>query len=261
MSRGPSPSPVSVLSPITHSASSVSLRSPNLRINLDSSNHLNHRSRSNTTLSPPPQNEYIHPRSLSLSHQISPTEAKDVVLAVRNLRGEESPARSSSNLRELVLDEEEDEGEQDESMLMEYETPGKSRDRDRRRERSQTPARAGVSTMQRIMRALEKSPDEGDTLDLSRKGIDDIGDEEVEMFKSGVGKDLKGVWRSVPSIWCGTWLMDRLALSYNALDDGAIVKSFSTLTRLRYLNLKGNLLTQFPEAVSLLSLVRSTADK
>jgi hypothetical protein len=53
-----------------------------------------------------------------------------VVLAVRNLRGE-SPARSYSNLREMVLDEEEDEGDQDESMLMEYETPGKSRDRDR----------------------------------------------------------------------------------------------------------------------------------
>ena len=47
-------------------------------------------------------------------------------------------------------------------------------------------------------------------------------------------------------------LTSRLALSYNALDDGAIIKSFSTLTRLRYLNLKGNLLTQFPEAVSLL---------
>lgn len=197
MSRGPSPSPVSVpRPPITHSASSVSLRSHNLRLNLDSSNHLNHRSRSNTTLSPPPQNEYIHPRSLSLSHQPSPTEAKDVVLAVRNLRGDlESPARSYSNLREMVLDEEEDEGDQDDSMLMEYETPGKTRDR--RRERSQTPARAGVSTMQRIMRALERSPDEGDTLDLSRKGIDNIGDEEVEMFKSGVGKDLKGVWRSV----------------------------------------------------------------
>ena len=197
MSRGPSPSPVSTLPPpITHSASSVSLRSPNLRINLDSTNHLNHRSRSNTTLSPPPQNEYIHPRSLSLSHQLSPvsTEAKDVVLAVRNLRGE-SPARSYSNLREMVLDEEEDGGDQDDSMLMEYETPARKKDRDRRRERSETPAKAGVSTMQRIMRALEKSPDEGDTLDLSRKGIDNIGDEEVEMFKQGVGKDLKGVWR------------------------------------------------------------------
>ena len=95
----------------------------------------------------------------------------------------------------MVLDEEEDGGDQDDSMSMEYETPARNRDRDRRRERSETPAKAGVSTMQRIMRALEKSPDEGDTLDLSRKGIDNIGDEEVEMFKQGVGKDLKGVWR------------------------------------------------------------------
>jgi len=95
----------------------------------------------------------------------------------------------------MVLDEEEDGGDQDDSMSMEYETPARNRDRDRKRERSETPAKAGVSTMQRIMRALEKSPDEGDTLDLSRKGIDNIGDEEVEMFKQGVGKDLKGVWR------------------------------------------------------------------
>jgi hypothetical protein len=75
------------------------------------------------------------------------------------------------------------------------ETPGKLKVPGRGRGRSETPARSGVSTMQRIMRALEKSPDEGDTLDLSRKGIDSIGDEEVEMFREGVGKDLKGVWR------------------------------------------------------------------
>lgn len=60
---------------------------------------------------------------------------------------------------------------------------------------------------------------------------------------------------------CMAWLMLRLALSYNALDDGAIVKSFSSLTRLRYLNLKGNLLTQFPEAVSIFPNQRIMADE
>lgn len=124
------------------------------------------------------------------------------MLAVRNLRGDpETTSRSGSpaRLREMVLDEQDDE-DYDESMEMsmggmDYETPRKPRKG--RRSDTATPARAGVSTMQRIMRALEKSPDEGDTLDLSRKGIDNIGDEDVEMFKQGVGKDMKGVWRSV----------------------------------------------------------------
>jgi hypothetical protein len=125
-------------------------------------------------------------------------------LAIRNLRGDlESTSRSGSpaRLREMVLGEQDDE-EYDDSMdmsmsmsVVDHETPRKPR-RGRRSDTT-TPARAGVSTMQRIMRALEKSPDEGDTLDLSRKGIDNIGDEDVVMFKQGVGKDMKGVWRSV----------------------------------------------------------------
>jgi hypothetical protein len=40
-----------------------------------------------------------------------------------------------------------------------------------------------------------------------------------------------------------------LALSYNALHNGCIVDSFSRLSRLRYLNLKGNRFTEFPAAV------------
>lgn len=87
-----------------------------------------------------------------------------------------------------------------------------------------------------IKQALEKSDDDGDTLDLSRRDIDRIGEEAVEMFKSGVGKGQKGVWR--------------LALSYNFLRDGSMVDSFSKLSRLRYLNLKGNKFTQFPHAIT-----------
>jgi hypothetical protein len=169
--------------------------------------------RSNTTLSPPLHDQFVHPRSLS--QQLSPTEAKDVVLAVRGLRGEtESPAKGQHPLREMVVDEEDDERiefgrererdrsngkerekQKDSSMFL---TPARARDM-----RSTTPGsgpgKSSVSTMNRIMRALERSPDEGDTLDLSRKGIDTIGDEEVEMFKQGVGKELKGVWRCVHS--------------------------------------------------------------
>lgn len=56
------------------------------------------------------------------------------------------------------------------------------------------------------------------------------------MFKNGVGKGQKGVWR--------------LALSYNFLKDGSMVDSFSMLSRLRYLNLKGNKFIQFPHAIT-----------
>jgi hypothetical protein len=51
------------------------------------------------------------------------------------------------------------------------------------------------NTLRRIHEALEKSNDAGDTLDLSRRGIDGIGHEAVEMFRKGVGKDSRGVWR------------------------------------------------------------------
>lgn len=52
-------------------------------------------------------------------------------------------------------------------------------------------------TLRRIGEALEKSTDNGDTLDLSRRGITNIGPEAVERFAKGVGADLKGVWRYV----------------------------------------------------------------
>lgn len=271
MSRGPSPSPVSAQPPfqlpLPNSASSTSLRSQNLRINLE---HSNHRMRSNTTLSPPSHDHFNHPRSLS--QQLSPSEAKDVVLAVRNLRGEiGSPVKGQHPLREMVVDEEDDERterqrerekekarekeqEKDTSMFL---TPARARDM-----RHNTPGtgsgKSAVSTMNRILRALERSPDEGDTLDLSRKGIDSIGDEEVEMFRQGVGKELRGVWRYFSCQRARGAYADtvRLALSYNHLEYNSISLSFGTLTRLRYLNLKGNRLTGFPEAVSSPSVCR-----
>lgn len=195
MSRGTSPSPSTTHPPFVFpsSSSSGSLRSSNLRIKVENSSH---RMRSNTSFSPPSHaDHFAHPRSLS--QQLTPLEAsdaRDVALAVRNLRGDmDSPVKVSHPLREMVLDEEEGERRvsPDDSTLP--------------RERSNTPSRMGGSgtgsgsgsgsTMSGIFKALEKSPDEGDTLDLSRKAIDGIGDAEVEMFRKGVGKDQKGVWR------------------------------------------------------------------
>ena len=52
-------------------------------------------------------------------------------------------------------------------------------------------------TLRRIYEALaqDRSKDQGDTLDLSRAGIEGIGEDAVEMFRRGVGKDQRGVWR------------------------------------------------------------------
>ncbi|WVQ71691.1 hypothetical protein IAR50_001232 [Cryptococcus sp. DSM 104548] len=97
-------------------------------------------------------------------------------------------------------------------------------------------AKRDQKTLKMVEEALAKSEDEGDTLDLSRRAIDRIGDRAVDMFNSRVGKNQKGVWR--------------LALSYNLLRDNSIVDSFGKLSRLRYLNLKGNHFTQFPVAIT-----------
>ncbi|ODO10734.1 hypothetical protein I350_01331 [Cryptococcus amylolentus CBS 6273] len=91
-------------------------------------------------------------------------------------------------------------------------------------------------TLKLVEEALQRSEDEGDTLDLSRRAIDRIGDRAVDMFNCRVGKNQKGVWR--------------LALSYNLLRDNSIVDSFGKLSRLRYLNLKGNHFTKFPVAIT-----------
>lgn len=113
----------------------------------------------------------------------------------------------------------------------------------RSQQRSPT-SRSPASTMQTeptiklIQKAIEHSRDGGETLDLSRGRIERITDEDVEIFRTKVGRDNKGVWR--------------LALSYNALRDGCISPSFASLSRLRYLNLKGNHLTSVPAPVSLL---------
>lgn len=61
--------------------------------------------------------------------------------------------------------------------------------------RIETEEGVDVDLLRRIQDALQKSSDEGDTLDLSRRGIRKIGEEATEMFRTGVGKEKRGVWR------------------------------------------------------------------
>lgn len=65
---------------------------------------------------------------------------------------------------------------------------------------------ASTSAVSKIKKALERSPDHGDTLDLSRRGIERIHEDEVEMFRAGVGTDQQGVWR---------WVLCDLILIWN----------------------------------------------
>ncbi|EIW66273.1 hypothetical protein TREMEDRAFT_65543 [Tremella mesenterica DSM 1558] len=96
-----------------------------------------------------------------------------------------------------------------------------------------------LTTLQKLNMAMEKSPDKGETLDVSRCDVDRVDDVDVEFLRTG-GKENRAI----------VWRLSRLALSYNALRDGAIAHSFSRLSMLRYLNLKGNQFTQFPPALT-----------
>lgn len=131
-----------------------------------------------------------------MSQQLTSAEASDAVdvaLAVRNLRGDlDSPIRAHP-LREMVVDEEEERMQSPDYRGTP--TPPREQDTPSRSGTSMGGGGQGVSTMSRIFQALDGSPDEGDTLDLSRKDIEEIGHDAVEMFRKGVGKDQKGVWR------------------------------------------------------------------
>ena len=112
-----------------------------------------------------------HQFSRSFSHnQVLPSVRDDVALAVSGLRGLDTPATGQG------------EGYEDESAIY-AESP------------DDVEPEIEEQTVRRIREALEQSPDRGDTLDLSRRGIESIGPQAVEVFRKGVGKDQKGVWR------------------------------------------------------------------
>ncbi|WVR05328.1 hypothetical protein IAU60_002342 [Kwoniella sp. DSM 27419] len=156
---------------------------------------------------------------------VSPEGRDDVALAVRGLRGaltNDSTGGSNGNV--------------DGMPSRPAYGRGRSSSRDVNPNAPGAKTQAGEEALlRRIQEALGGSSDEGDTLDMSRQDIRGISDAAVEQFAAGVGRGKKGVWR--------------LALSYNALRDGCIADSFCRLSRLRYLNLKGNYLTQFPSAL------------
>ena len=170
MSRGPSPafSNQSSSSAVAPTSSNTSRLNPDLRVDTDPT-HLATRFRSKSNAQPQPRSESpnypIHHVSRSFSHATSPDSAssvsasRDVAQVINGLRNGSSSARQDAR---LALD-------------------------------------VSALTMKRIHEAIERSDDEGDTLDLSKRGIKGIGVDAVEVFRKGVGKDHKGVWRYVPS--------------------------------------------------------------
>lgn len=49
--------------------------------------------------------------------------------------------------------------------------------------------------IEQIKGAAKESGDGGDTLDLSRLGVEVLSFEAVEVLRKGIGKDKQGVWR------------------------------------------------------------------
>lgn len=93
----------------------------------------------------------------------------------------------------------------------------------------------------------------GVTIDLSRKGIQKLPEEVVDIVKGELE-------RSVPSLGSSltrrpgtdTYMVSRLALSHNQLS--SLPARFSECTSLRYLNIRGNQIKEFPMPVHLSSL-------
>ncbi|OBZ69069.1 Leucine-rich repeat-containing protein sog2 [Grifola frondosa] len=91
-----------------------------------------------------------------------------------------------------------------------------------------------------ITDALSKSPDNGATLDLARKGLTDVGESGAEEMAMVGQEDDTGADSTVV----------RIALAYNRLT--TLPMAFSLLLRLRYLVLKSNNFTVFPEVLTVM---------
>ena len=136
---------------------------------------------------------------------MEPTESRDVFAAVRGLRGDHTPARtvtppltnSHGLMNELSFAPEGYMDGEEETLSFGAGARGHGHeaidalsDTEQEEEEAQE-----EEVLRRIDEALQRSRDSGDTLDLSRKGISNIGPLAVQRFRRGVGQENKGVWR------------------------------------------------------------------
>ncbi|KZT28456.1 hypothetical protein NEOLEDRAFT_1129232 [Neolentinus lepideus HHB14362 ss-1] len=91
-----------------------------------------------------------------------------------------------------------------------------------------------------ITEALLRSPDKGATLDLSHKGLTDMGESGVEELATIGREDLVEDESSV----------ERITLGHNHLT--TLPMAFALLSRLRYLNLKSNNFIVFPDVLTVM---------
>ncbi|TFK55152.1 hypothetical protein OE88DRAFT_1780062 [Heliocybe sulcata] len=91
-----------------------------------------------------------------------------------------------------------------------------------------------------ITDALLRSPDKGVTLDLSHKGLTDMGESGVERLATIGREDLVEDESSV----------ERITLGHNHLT--TLPMAFALLSRLRYLNLKSNNFIVFPDVLTVM---------
>lgn len=138
----------------------------------------------------------VEPPASPRSEQMFASGSRDVMMAVNGLRAAlddstpVSPLRSKSPVRSRA--------QAAPSVAASQPTPlppTSSSTADHASSRSIGMSQTEEHTLKRIREALDRSTDEGDTLDLSRRGIEGIGPEAVVIFNQGVGKDRKGVWR------------------------------------------------------------------
>ncbi|KIP08145.1 hypothetical protein PHLGIDRAFT_389074 [Phlebiopsis gigantea 11061_1 CR5-6] len=90
-------------------------------------------------------------------------------------------------------------------------------------------------TREHITGALKKSTDNGATLDLAHKSLTDVGEDGAAAL-ANIGQRLEGDMHDKVS---------RIALSHNRL--ATLPMAFALLSHLRYLSLKGNSFTVFPD--------------
>lgn len=119
-------------------------------------------------------------------------DGRDVFMAVRNLRGmasdddPESPIASAQDMG----------GPSNPSFARSRsETIGQFSDAQHAEMLLDDEDGEEADTLGKLRAALEKSKDGGNTLDVSRRGLQQIGPLAVEIFRKGVGSEHRGVWR------------------------------------------------------------------